>query len=82
MKESIVGKQAIADYLLYSLNRLNAWEGYVKAWGLDGPTDDIEHLLRGIAQKTGTQPASLATPGYPRLLLLLRDNIGSALLLT
>ena len=42
MKESIVGKQAIADYLLYSLNRLNAWEGYVKAWGLDGPTDDIE----------------------------------------
>lgn len=55
VKESIVGKQAIADYLLYSLNRLNAWEGYVKAWGLDGPTDDIEHLLRRIAQKTGAK---------------------------
>jgi hypothetical protein len=54
VKESIVGKQLIADYLLYSLNRLNAWEVYVKAWSLDGPTDDIEHLLRTIAQKTGT----------------------------
>jgi hypothetical protein len=67
VKESIVGKQVIADYLLYSLNRLGAWEGYVKAWGLESPTDDIDQLLQTVARKTGKKFATVHWVGNQAL---------------
>jgi len=62
IKESVVGKQLIAHYLLYTLNRMGVAERYVKLWGLEGPTDDIEHLLRAIASKTGTSSLHVLMP--------------------
>jgi len=53
VKESIVGAQVIADYLLFVLNRAGSWGGYVKEWALESPTDDIDQLLQTIAQRIG-----------------------------
>uniref|UniRef100_A0A8B9HSJ4 Mitochondrial GTPase 1 n=1 Tax=Astyanax mexicanus TaxID=7994 RepID=A0A8B9HSJ4_ASTMX len=50
--DHLVGEDIIADYLLYSLNRLQRF-GYVEKYELEGPCDDIQHVLKSIAVKLG-----------------------------
>ncbi|MCJ8730399.1 hypothetical protein PDJAM_G00183870 [Pangasius djambal] len=50
--DHLVGEDIIADYLLFSLNRLQRF-GYVERYNLDTPSDDIQHVLKCIAVKLG-----------------------------
>ncbi|KAF5895716.1 mitochondrial ribosome-associated GTPase 1 [Clarias magur] len=50
--DHLVGEDIIADYLLFSLNRLQRF-GYVERYGLDTPSDDIQDVLKCIAVKLG-----------------------------
>ncbi|MCI4376232.1 hypothetical protein PGIGA_G00185900 [Pangasianodon gigas] len=50
--DHLVGEDIIADYLLFSLNRLQRF-GYVERYDLDTPSDDIQHVLKCIAVKLG-----------------------------
>ncbi len=49
----------IADFLLYSMNRLGLWENYMQVWGLKEPSDSIEVVLSHIANKIGAYVAHL-----------------------
>uniref|UniRef100_A0A3Q2QC69 Mitochondrial GTPase 1 n=1 Tax=Fundulus heteroclitus TaxID=8078 RepID=A0A3Q2QC69_FUNHE len=48
--DHLVGEDVIADYLLFSLNRLGKF-GYVEKYDLQEPSDDIQHVLKRIAVK-------------------------------
>ncbi|XP_072293181.1 mitochondrial ribosome-associated GTPase 1 [Eucyclogobius newberryi] len=50
--DHLVGEDIIADYLLYSLNRLQKFN-YVERYDLQEPCDDIQHVLKRIAVKLG-----------------------------
>ncbi|XP_066535203.1 mitochondrial ribosome-associated GTPase 1 [Hoplias malabaricus] len=50
--DHLVGEDIIADYLLFSLNRLQCF-GYVEKYELEGPCDDIQQVLKCIAVKLG-----------------------------
>ncbi|KAI4886230.1 hypothetical protein NFI96_023512 [Prochilodus magdalenae] len=50
--DHLVGEDIMADYLLFSLNRLQRF-GYVEKYELEGPCDDIQHVLKCIAVKLG-----------------------------
>ncbi|KAK1905883.1 Mitochondrial ribosome-associated GTPase 1 [Dissostichus eleginoides] len=50
--DHLVGEEIIADYLLYSLNRLGEFS-YVEKYGLQEPSDDIQYVLKRIAVKLG-----------------------------
>ncbi|KAF3842143.1 hypothetical protein F7725_024094 [Dissostichus mawsoni] len=50
--DHLVGEEIIADYLLYSLNRLGEFS-YVEKYGLQEPCDDIQYVLKRIAVKLG-----------------------------
>ncbi|KAM4635840.1 LOW QUALITY PROTEIN: mitochondrial ribosome-associated GTPase 1 [Discoglossus pictus] len=50
--DHLVGEDIIADYLLYSLNNQQQHR-YVEQYGLEGPCEDIETLLKKIAIKLG-----------------------------
>ncbi|KAM9848122.1 mitochondrial ribosome-associated GTPase 1 [Aulostomus maculatus] len=71
--DHLVGEDIIADYLLYSLNRLENFS-YVEKYNLHEPSDDIQHVLKGIAIKlgktqrvtaiTGVGNVSMTVPNY------------------
>ncbi|XP_061601507.1 mitochondrial ribosome-associated GTPase 1 [Cololabis saira] len=48
--DHLVGEDVMADYLLYSLNRLGKFS-YVEKYDLQEPSDDIQHVLKHIAVK-------------------------------
>lgn len=50
--DHLVGEDIIADYLLFTLNRLQLF-GYVEMYDLEAPSDDIQHVLKCIAVKLG-----------------------------
>ncbi|MEQ2168851.1 Mitochondrial GTPase [Goodea atripinnis] len=50
--DHLVGEDIIADYLLFSLNRLGKFS-YVEKYDLQEPSDDIQHVLKRIAVKLG-----------------------------
>lgn len=50
--DHLVGEEIIADYLLYSLNRLEKFS-YVERYDLQEPCDDIQSVLKRIAVKLG-----------------------------
>lgn len=50
--DHMVGEEVIADYLLYTLNQQEQFR-YVEHYGLDGPCDNIETVLKKIAQHVG-----------------------------
>ncbi|XP_055083147.1 mitochondrial ribosome-associated GTPase 1 [Periophthalmus magnuspinnatus] len=50
--DHLVGEEIIADYLLYSLNRLQKFN-YVERYDLQEPCDDIQHVLKRISVKLG-----------------------------
>jgi len=54
IKESMVPKDVIADYLLFCLNRANI-KTYVEIWGLERPTEDIGEVLTKIAKRLGAR---------------------------
>ncbi|XP_076017063.1 mitochondrial ribosome-associated GTPase 1 [Genypterus blacodes] len=71
--DHLVGEDIIADYLLYSLNRLERFS-YVDKYDLEEPTDDIRHMLKHIALKlkktqrvkaiTGVGNITITVPNY------------------
>ncbi|TKS85533.1 GTPase 1 Mitochondrial [Collichthys lucidus] len=50
--DHLVGEDIIADYLLYSLNRLGKFS-YVERYDLQEPSDDIQYVLKRISVKLG-----------------------------
>ncbi|XP_023679965.1 mitochondrial ribosome-associated GTPase 1 [Paramormyrops kingsleyae] len=50
--DHLVGEDIMADYLLFSLNRLQQFS-YVEKYSLGDPSDDIQDVLRRIAVKLG-----------------------------
>uniref|UniRef100_A0A3Q3WHY4 Mitochondrial GTPase 1 n=1 Tax=Mola mola TaxID=94237 RepID=A0A3Q3WHY4_MOLML len=71
--DHLVGEDIIADYLLYSLNRLGQFS-YVEKYNLGEPRDDIQHVLKHIAVKlrktqrvkaiTGVGNITVTVPNY------------------
>ncbi|XP_023182669.1 mitochondrial ribosome-associated GTPase 1 [Xiphophorus maculatus] len=71
--DHLVGEDVIADYLLFSLNRLRRF-GYVEKYDLQEPSDDIQHVLKRIAVKlrktqrvkaiTGVGNITVTIPNY------------------
>ncbi|XP_077879832.1 mitochondrial ribosome-associated GTPase 1 isoform X3 [Ictidomys tridecemlineatus] len=71
--DHLVGEETMADYLLYTLNRHQLF-GYVQHYGLDGASDDIEHVLKRVAMRlrktrkvkvlTGTGDVNVVQPNY------------------
>ncbi|XP_040905826.1 mitochondrial ribosome-associated GTPase 1 [Toxotes jaculatrix] len=71
--DHLVGEDIIADYLLYSLNRLGKFS-YVEKYELQEPSDDIHHVLKHIAVKlkktqrvkaiTGVGNITVTIPNY------------------
>ncbi|KAK3554172.1 hypothetical protein QTP70_019105 [Hemibagrus guttatus] len=56
--DHLVGEDIIADYLLFSLNRLERFgnpgmNSYVERYDLEAPSDDVQHVLKCIAVKLG-----------------------------
>ncbi|XP_061645015.1 mitochondrial ribosome-associated GTPase 1 isoform X1 [Phyllopteryx taeniolatus] len=72
--DHLVGEDIIADYLLYSLNRLEKFS-YVEKYNLPEPTNNIQHVLKRIAVKlrktqrvkaiTGVGNVTITVPNYP-----------------
>ncbi|GAB1311815.1 Mitochondrial GTPase 1 [Madurella fahalii] len=57
VRDGLVGMEMLADYLLYHLN-LNLHGGgdgggYVKRFGMKGPTNDVYEFLMAVAKRTG-----------------------------
>ncbi|XP_049591693.1 mitochondrial ribosome-associated GTPase 1 [Syngnathus scovelli] len=71
--DHLVGEDVIADYLLYSLNRLKNFS-YVDKYNLEEPNDNIQHVLKHIAVKlkktqrvkalTGMGNINIIVPNY------------------
>ncbi|XP_029305583.1 mitochondrial ribosome-associated GTPase 1 [Cottoperca gobio] len=71
--DHLVGEDIIADYLLYSLNRLGKFS-YVEKYDLQEPSDNIQHVLKRIAVKlrktqrvkaiTGVGNITITVPNY------------------
>uniref|UniRef100_A0A8C6KLF9 Mitochondrial GTPase 1 n=1 Tax=Nothobranchius furzeri TaxID=105023 RepID=A0A8C6KLF9_NOTFU len=71
--DHLVGEDIIADYLLYSLNRLGNFS-YVEKYDLPEPSDDIQYVLKRIAVKlrktqkvkalTGVGNITVTIPNY------------------
>ncbi|XP_041803534.1 mitochondrial ribosome-associated GTPase 1 [Chelmon rostratus] len=71
--DHLVGEDIIADYLLYSLNRLEKFS-YVEKYDLQEPSDDIHSVLKRIAIKlrktqrvkaiTGVGNITITVPNY------------------
>eukprot|EP00054_Salpingoeca_dolichothecata_P028227 m.212712 g.212712 ORF g.212712 m.212712 type:complete len:226 (+) comp26159_c0_seq2:383-1060(+) len=52
LRDSQVGEGLIADYLLFTLNQHQNFK-YVKRYKMEEPNDDINFVLKCIAQRTG-----------------------------
>lgn len=52
LRDHAVGDVAIADYILYALNRQRAF-AYVDLLRLPGPCDSIDSVLAAVARRTG-----------------------------
>lgn len=62
IRDHLVGEDVIADYLLYSLNRLGNF-CYVEKYSLQEPTDDIQYVLKHIATQFGKTQRVTAITG-------------------
>jgi len=54
LRDEVVGVELLADFLLFTLNRHGLF-AYVERFGLDGPSDDIDVVLAGIAARIGAK---------------------------
>ncbi|KAL2255271.1 hypothetical protein VTK26DRAFT_3705 [Humicola hyalothermophila] len=65
VRDGLVPRVALADYLLYRLNLVGpaTRAGYVARFGMPAPTNDVHEFLAAVARRTG----KLARGGQPNL---------------
>ncbi|KAM9808655.1 mitochondrial ribosome-associated GTPase 1 isoform X2 [Syngnathus typhle] len=70
--DHLVGEDVIADYLLYSLNRLKNFS-YIEKYNLEEPNDNIQYVLKHIAvklkktQRVKALTGATLTSSYPTI---------------
>lgn len=75
--DHLVGEDIIADYLLFSLNRLERFS-YVEKYNLEEPCDDIQHVLKCIAVKLGKTKRVKAITGVGNITVQMPDYSAAA----
>ncbi|XP_042358398.1 mitochondrial ribosome-associated GTPase 1 [Plectropomus leopardus] len=75
--DHLVGEDIIADYLLYSLNRLEKFS-YVERYDLQEPSDDIQHVLKRIAVKLGKTQRVKAITGVGNITITVPNYTAAA----
>lgn len=75
--DHLVGEDIIADYLLYSLNRLGKFS-YVEKYDLQEPSDDIQHVLKRIAVKLGKTQRVKAITGVGNITITVPNYTAAA----
>ncbi|XP_054886154.1 mitochondrial ribosome-associated GTPase 1 isoform X2 [Poeciliopsis prolifica] len=75
--DHLVGEDVIADYLLFSLNRLRRF-GYVEKYDLQEPSDDIQHVLKRIAVKLGKTQRVKAITGIGNITVTIPNYTAAA----
>ncbi|KAG1927125.1 mitochondrial ribosome-associated GTPase [Pimephales promelas] len=75
--DHLVGEDIIADYLLFSLNRLERFS-YVERYNLEEPCDDIQHVLKCIAVKLGKTKRVKAITGVGNITVQMPDYSAAA----
>jgi ribosome biogenesis GTPase A len=64
IRDSVVGEEIIADYLLFVLNRFKRFE-YTNIFEMKEPSDNIEVVLNSIAKRIGAKNNDgLGSPNY------------------
>ncbi|XP_034537818.1 mitochondrial ribosome-associated GTPase 1 [Notolabrus celidotus] len=75
--DHLVGEDIIADYLLYSLNRLEKFR-YVEKYDLQEPSDNIQHTLKRIAIKLGKTQRVKAITGVGNITVTIPNYTAAA----
>ncbi|XP_028825791.1 mitochondrial ribosome-associated GTPase 1 isoform X1 [Denticeps clupeoides] len=75
--DHLVGEDVIADYLLFTLNRLEKFS-YVERYGLDEPSDDIQYVLKHIAVKLGKTQRVKAITGVGNITITVPNYTAAA----
>ncbi|XP_034408710.1 mitochondrial ribosome-associated GTPase 1 [Cyclopterus lumpus] len=75
--DHLVGEDIIADYLLYSLNRLGKFS-YVEKYGLQEPSDDIQYVLKRIAVRLGKTQRVKAITGVGNITITVPNYTAAA----
>ncbi|XP_073337997.1 mitochondrial ribosome-associated GTPase 1 [Pagrus major] len=75
--DHLVGEDIIADYLLYSLNRLGNFS-YVEKYNLQEPCDDIKNVLKRIAVKLGKTQRVKAITGVGNITVTIPNYTAAA----
>lgn len=75
--DHLVGEDVIADYLLFSLNRLQKF-GYVERYDLSEPSDDIQQVLKRIAVKLGKTQRVKAITGVGNITITIPNYTAAA----
>ncbi|KAL0964156.1 hypothetical protein UPYG_G00319960 [Umbra pygmaea] len=75
--DHLVGEDIIADYLLFSLNRLEKY-GYVDRYDLGEPSDDIQQVLKHIAVKLGKTQRVKAITGVGNITITVPNYTAAA----
>ncbi|XP_069741411.1 mitochondrial ribosome-associated GTPase 1 isoform X1 [Narcine bancroftii] len=75
--DHLVGEEIIADYLLFTLNKLQKFE-YVKRYELEQPCDDVQNVLKMIAVKLGKTQKVKAITGVGNINVLMPNYSAAA----
>uniref|UniRef100_H2UEF9 Mitochondrial ribosome-associated GTPase 1 n=1 Tax=Takifugu rubripes TaxID=31033 RepID=H2UEF9_TAKRU len=75
--DHLVGEDIIADYLLYSLNRLEKFS-YVEKYDLEQPSDDIHFVLKRIAVKLRKTQRVKAITGFGNITVTVPNYTAAA----
>lgn len=75
--DHLVGEDIIADYLLFSLNRLEKFS-YVERYDLGEPSDDIQQVLKRIAVKLGKTQRVKAITGVGDITITIPNYTAAA----
>ncbi|XP_041722576.2 mitochondrial ribosome-associated GTPase 1 [Coregonus clupeaformis] len=75
--DHLVGEDIMADYLLFSLNRLEKYS-YVERYDLGEPSDDIQQVLKRIAVKLGKTQRVKAITGVGNITLTVPNYTAAA----
>ncbi|XP_014009851.1 mitochondrial ribosome-associated GTPase 1 [Salmo salar] len=75
--DHLVGEDIMADYLLFSLNRLEKYS-YVERYDLREPSDDIQQVLKHIAVKLGKTQRVKAITGVGNITLTVPNYTAAA----
>ncbi|KAJ4298617.1 Mitochondrial GTPase 1 [Collariella sp. IMI 366227] len=51
VKDGLIPRETLADYLLFRLNLGGDYMGYVERLGMEGPTDDVNEFLGAVAKR-------------------------------